>query len=598
MKIIKKIEVKHFRSVFEQTVEELSHLNVFGGQNDSGKSNILKSLNLFFNNQTSFLEGFDFQADFSMYSKVKARESKKGRQYISIKIFFDASEIKGKTGLRKLAETNEASGGLWIERKWWAYSEDGSYEQTLPSYITTADQGIKRSFSVFLQSIKFVYIPAFKSEEVFSYILRLSAKNEGLFLSSNAKNELDSNIVKTTQEFSKDFSDVTGIQTTITLPISLESFWSSLEVNSQFEGTPGVIQRGDAKDYQIKFTSRGEGIKSLFIPVVLGWLSRKASSSYWIWGIDEPENALEALRADNLFSKFFEYASYAQIFVSTHSPSFIFPQEDGYDRGSIDSICRVFITKQDIPGSTTFEFINERTDELENLFGYDYGSFLRVQKDYSLSIKKQDDLKKEIEELRKLNLPVLFVEGKTDKKILENAWKKLYPKKLQPFSIFDQGNAQQVSLALENSNVFRRDVIFGLFDFDSEGYQRWNGLESHGYSLDSSSSPESCLVRKRNGKKHFALLLPVPVSGNIRDQVINPSSKRHYQDRSKLTMELMLHNVVSLGSHFETVSTPGNGQEVRFKGDKMSFANSTAKLTKRDFQNFKQLFTTVEDLSK
>gem|GEM_PF-6113055 len=30
MKIIKKIEIKHFRSVFEQEVEELNHLNIFG----------------------------------------------------------------------------------------------------------------------------------------------------------------------------------------------------------------------------------------------------------------------------------------------------------------------------------------------------------------------------------------------------------------------------------------------------------------------------------------------------------------------------------------------------------------------------------------
>ncbi len=103
MRIIKKIEIKHFRSIFEQDIEELNHFSIFGGQNDSGKSNVLRALNLFFNNQTSFLEQFNFQSDFSIFSKIKARESKKGRQYISIKIYFDATEIKGKTGLKKLA---------------------------------------------------------------------------------------------------------------------------------------------------------------------------------------------------------------------------------------------------------------------------------------------------------------------------------------------------------------------------------------------------------------------------------------------------------------------------------------------------------------
>ena len=588
MKIIKKIEIKHFRSVFEQDVEELNHLNIFGGQNDSGKSNVLKALNLFFNNQTAFLEEFDFRSDFSVYSKVKARESKKGRQFISIKILFDASEIKGKVGLKKLAEAN---GDLWVERRWWAYSEDGSYEQTIPDYIKTADQGLKRSFSVFLQSIKFIYIPAFKSEEVFSYILKLSAQNKRLFLSVNAKNELDSNIAKTTQEFSKDFSDISGIQTSVTLPISLESFWSSLEVNSQFEGTPSVIKRGDIKDYQIKFTSRGEGIKSLFIPVVLGWLSRKTTTDHWIWGIDEPENALEALRADNLFTKFTEYAKYAQIFVSTHSPSFLFPQV-GMD------VCRVFITKQDTPGCTTFELLNGKTHELESVFGYDYGSFLRVQKDYSVSIKEQDRLKQEVQELQKLKKPVLFIEGPSDKVILENAWKKLYPKKIQPFVVSDKGNAQQVSFTLENSDIFTNDAVFGLFDFDQEGYQRWNGLSSKGYILDTASAPGTCLILKKRAKKHFALLLPVPPNAQIHMQVISPVNNAHYADRSKLDMELMFYGVASLSGHFEVVSTPGSGQEVKFRGNKMTFANNTAGLAQADFESFKPLFSTIKKLSK
>ncbi len=349
-----------------------------------------------------------------------------------------------------------------IERRWWAYSEDGSYEQILPTYIDNAAQGIKRSFSIFLQSIKFVYIPAFKSEDVFSYILKLSAKNKGLFLSTNAKNELDNNIAKTTQEFSKDFSDVTGIQTSVTLPISLESFWSSLEVNSQFEVVSNMLKRGDPKDYQIKFTSRGEGIKSLFIPVVLGWLSRKATIDHWIWGIDEPENALEALRADNLFNKFTEYAKHAQIFVSTHSPSFLFPQKSKNSEEDLKKICKVFITEQEIPGNTKFELLNDNLNEFEDLFGYDYGSFLRIQKEYSVSIKEQDSLKHEISELSKLKKPVLFVEGPSDKIILENAWKKLYPKKVQPFIISDKGSAQGVKIALENSHVFSNDAVFGV----------------------------------------------------------------------------------------------------------------------------------------
>ena len=44
---IKRIHVKIFRSLVDETIE-LSDYNFFVGKNDSGKSNVLKALNLFF----------------------------------------------------------------------------------------------------------------------------------------------------------------------------------------------------------------------------------------------------------------------------------------------------------------------------------------------------------------------------------------------------------------------------------------------------------------------------------------------------------------------------------------------------------------------
>lgn len=586
MKIIKKIQIKHFRSIFEEDFEELNHLNIFGGQNDAGKSNVLKALNLFFNNQTSFLDPFKFFSDFSMRSKVKSRESKKGRQYISIKIFFESSELKGKSALKKLSEKN---GDLWVERKWWAYNGDGLYDQTIPSYIATAKQGIKRSFSVFLQSIKFVYVPAFKNESVFSYVLRLSAENKGLFLNENAKDELDKNITNTTKEFSKDFSDITKIKTSVTLPIVLESFWSSLEVNSQFEGAPDVINRGNIKDYQIKFTSRGEGIKSLFIPVILGWLSRAAINNYWIWGIDEPENSLEAIKAEQLFNKFNEYTKNAQIFLSTHSPSFIFPQKN-------NKLSKVYIVTQSDPGETKFKIINDRSESLESIFGYDYGSFLSLQEQHSKKLEELDEKKKEIQEVKdSQSRAIIFVEGKTDKEILDNAWDKLYSGNSKKFEVFSKGNAKQVAYALESSDVFSKEFIFGLFDFDTAGYDAWNGLSgtSKEYIKDNSSNVDTCLITKKDRKKHFGILLPVPTNPDIRAQVIDSSTGSHFENRSKLDIELMFYGTPGFESSFSSISTPGRGTEIKFIGNKVVFAKNTKTLSKEAFEIFRPLFDKI-----
>ena len=48
---IERITIKKFRSIVDSTFYA-SNITVFVGENDVGKSNILKALNLFFNNQT------------------------------------------------------------------------------------------------------------------------------------------------------------------------------------------------------------------------------------------------------------------------------------------------------------------------------------------------------------------------------------------------------------------------------------------------------------------------------------------------------------------------------------------------------------------
>ena len=54
MNIIKKITISKFRSIGEGQKIEPADFNVISGANDSGKSNYLKALNLFFNGETDF----------------------------------------------------------------------------------------------------------------------------------------------------------------------------------------------------------------------------------------------------------------------------------------------------------------------------------------------------------------------------------------------------------------------------------------------------------------------------------------------------------------------------------------------------------------
>lgn len=72
---IPRVHVKNFRSLVDETIE-LSDYNFFVGKNDSGKSNVLKALNLFFNNKTDFNTPYDFDCDYSKFAKRGAKQAR------------------------------------------------------------------------------------------------------------------------------------------------------------------------------------------------------------------------------------------------------------------------------------------------------------------------------------------------------------------------------------------------------------------------------------------------------------------------------------------------------------------------------------------
>ena len=105
MKIIERIELKYFRSFGEKNVKitDLKDLNIFSGSNDVGKSNVLRALNLFFNDEINIGEKFDLKKDLSFLQRNRSQrmlESKRDTRtkndpfasqrdlFVKVKIFF------------------------------------------------------------------------------------------------------------------------------------------------------------------------------------------------------------------------------------------------------------------------------------------------------------------------------------------------------------------------------------------------------------------------------------------------------------------------------------------------------------------------------
>ena len=91
MKLIEQIEIKNFRSFGNRTGEttkviKINELNILSGANDSGKSNILRGLNLFFNGKTNLEDFFNFQTDF--FKKENEDKQDVKEELVTIKIWF------------------------------------------------------------------------------------------------------------------------------------------------------------------------------------------------------------------------------------------------------------------------------------------------------------------------------------------------------------------------------------------------------------------------------------------------------------------------------------------------------------------------------
>lgn len=120
--------------------------------------------------------------------------------------------------------------------------------------------------------------------------------------------------------------------------------------------------------------------------------------------------------------------------------------------------------------------------------------------------------------LKASNKPVIYVEGKTDRIILNNAWNKLYENKIMSFSVKDCdplgsevaegiGGAGGAGTLLKFISTVRSDsphLAIAIFDRDKEGIDAYQKLPSY------FRETKTDLIKVADHKKAAALLLPIP----------------------------------------------------------------------------------------
>lgn len=503
MKIINKIIIKYFRSIYTASVSECLELNVISGRNDCGKSNTLRALNLFFNGQTDWERTISFYEDFSIQRLDSVRkESVKGRQFISIEIEFS----------RPTSYAASLPATFSVTRTWHRestqYEERNNLESTilknkLPSKINTA----KRALQKFLNRIQYEYVPAIKDRP---YILNLIARLQKNMLAIEGQNVVNLNeivsrmseIMKTqVSELNAEFKNATGLSTSFKEPAELSSLFQAFNVVTDSNTDQAILLR-----------ARGDGIQARYLSSVLHTLASQ-SNHFFIWGFEEPENSLEMGVCEKLAIEFSNvYAKKSQIFVTTHSPAFIalnHPHVARFRAFQEDDRTQLINLRDSGRGSQHMSSLEQELgmlkiqERVHEMYAGQIAEFHALQK-----------LKESIQlELEQSLLPLVLVEGKSDKKIIDIAWSKL-SNEIMPFRVRvadpagNDGTAGAGMLAKTIESVHLDDgrKCIAVFDQDSEGIKCFKSL-SKNFKIDNGISNN---VKKHVNNLSYVMLLPAP----------------------------------------------------------------------------------------
>ena len=374
MIIISSIEINNFRSIVKLDKGLApNQLNIIVGQNDIGKSNFLKALNLFFNGETEIGTPFRFSDDFSKYAITPNKK---------------AEEVKIKITFQRPARFKDKENMVWTK----IWRKEGLSLNEIKTQSGKEPSG-KSGTLQWVKKIKFKYVPAIRGSEYFNYLMgdlhdALSEINPSAF--NNASEKFVDGLKTQVELLVENITTELGYSSQIGMPSDFKLLFSTLDFSLN---KAGAI---------ISLNKRGDGIKAQHIPIILKFIAnhyksisgRAVINPDTIWGFEEPENNMEMGNAFKLSKIFANFSDDLQIFINTHSPAFY-------------SLAKEFTTKTNL---YLVKSENEKTGtklnliDLENIqiFDKEVGLLPIITEYISKEVELRQSAEKKAEELSKL----------------------------------------------------------------------------------------------------------------------------------------------------------------------------------------------------
>lgn len=393
MVVLKRIHIKNFRSIVDATIE-LDDFNFFVGKNDSGKSNVLKAINLFFNERTDYDTPFNFAVDYSKFAKRSIHQAKE------IMIALDVQ-----------MPATFKDGGIKTWTKIWR--KEGLYSDNATELFSRGTKG-----TTFLSRIKYMYVPAIKSADYFKYLLSQVYDSMTEVADSALKDlnkKYSSELQEVTHGLSENLQNVLHMRSDIQMPRELSTLFKDLS----FSTTDKFVKNVD-------LNQRGDGIKARHIPSILNFMQEnmeenraKNTVSYnFIWGFEEPENGVEYSLCYEMAEELYDYRKKCQLLITTHSPAI-------YAIKNRDATRCYYVSKKE-SGATAYD-TDISVDEINQKIGLMplIAPYLMEQKTkYDDELKNLENAIEKLQEEYKQATEqiVILAEGKTDIKHLKAAF--------------------------------------------------------------------------------------------------------------------------------------------------------------------------------
>lgn len=469
---LRKIEIFNFRSIKNISIK-VSDLSVFVGTNDAGKSNILRALNLFFNDETNPNEKLIFLIDHNIHNDPNQRAKE-----IRVRLEIDIPDAYQKTNGEYI---------IW-EKKWRkngelldAYDYYGVRETKGPRGGTALERveiSPRSNMHTLLRNINFIYVPAIKDAKYFNslragiYKIIAEVATDKFRISSG---DFERSIAEHLEELTSEVSRSLGFESKLALPRDLSHIFESLDFLNESRS--------------ISLNERGDGVKTRHIPIILKFMADKVHTLHgrgaqphtFIWGYEEPENNLELGSCIKLADQILEYLSDGvdQILLTTHSPVFYNLHRQEFENNLNISCHHVFRETEEIG---TKEASNP--SDLDHYMGT-MTLFAPYVAELTDRIRLEQEALHAAQDQQARQCSYLYVEGESDRIILSKAISLFAPEYANKIAIetksYGGGHTYVVDMLSAWRHIHKhhadRPKAAGLVDGDADGKDaknQWN----------------------------------------------------------------------------------------------------------------------------